>query len=79
MQVYQSWWLQAAQRVAHLLQNHQQHTSASAYPAHSTEAASQSGSSQTGIVCGLLNTCQLVWSAVTRNLCQYSRTTQPSW
>lgn len=50
IQVYQSRWLQAAQLLAHLLQNHQQHTSAAAHPAHPAEAASQSGSPQTGTV-----------------------------
>lgn len=48
VQVYPRRWLQAAQLLADLLQNHQQLSSAPAHLAHTTEAAPQSGPPQTG-------------------------------
>lgn len=47
-QVYQSWRISAVEFLAHLLQNYQQYTSASAHPAYAAEAAPQSGPPQTG-------------------------------
>lgn len=50
IQVYSGRWLSHAQLLAYLLQNHQQHTSTTAHPAHTAEAASQSRPPQTGII-----------------------------
>lgn len=48
VQVHPCWRLPAAQLLADLLQDHQQHSAAAAHPAHTTEAAPQGGPPQAG-------------------------------
>lgn len=49
VQIYPRRWLQAAQLLADLLQNHKQHSPPAAHLAHTTEVAPESGPPQTGM------------------------------